>query len=274
MNLTGVKHGSKCLSVFPRSRVGFVVADGLGGQIITSQPTVPIPVLKSLALDDAGRPIIAPGGGYEENDPPAIDSLIGADHCGKQWRIQGRSGHSQILRWDGCKFILEADDQSKELVDYPQAAPGECGVKEAVLIVGDDGIARLGYRNTQTVAAGCCMIWPGPWDTVPAGWSPCDGRSLSPTQYVELFTAIGYAHGNDAGNFRVPDPRGYFMKFTDNGAGIDLESASRVARYPGGNVTTGVGSVHLFSTPKDASANRAWNMYFNMIIYLGCVADG
>jgi len=40
----------------------------------------------------------------------------------------------------------------------------------------------------------------------PAGWFPCDGRSLSVSQYAALFSLIGtYYGGNGTTNFNLPN---------------------------------------------------------------------
>lgn len=47
----------------------------------------------------------------------------------------------------------------------------------------------------------------------PVGYVECDGRSLSRTEYPELFTAIGTTYGTiNASAFNVPDIRGYFVR--------------------------------------------------------------
>ena len=247
-----------------------MVADGQGGQVLTTQPTVRIPKLKSYILDEFGKPAISPEGGFQENDPPGIESLVGSNECGQQWRIQGRSGFQQKLYWDGCKFVFRSDDTDKSLDEYtPIDSPGDQNSYEAVITVKADGSAVIGYRTTPSVAPGCCMIWPGLINAIPTGWLPCDGVSYETTEYPQLFLAIGYSHGNDGGKFRVPDPRGYMVRFQNNLNGIDLNAATRTAKYPGGNSGDNVGSVQEMSAASDLSTNRLWNMYFNMIIFPG-----
>ncbi len=43
----------------------------------------------------------------------------------------------------------------------------------------------------------------------PSGWAPCDGRSLAPSEYPDLFGAIGTTFGGDGrSSFNMPDLRG------------------------------------------------------------------
>ena len=45
-------------------------------------------------------------------------------------------------------------------------------------------------------------------DAIPPGWVPCDGRSLSKTEYSSLFNVCGTRYGSDTSStFRVPDSR-------------------------------------------------------------------
>lgn len=42
----------------------------------------------------------------------------------------------------------------------------------------------------------------------PAGWLPCDGRSLPVQQNTALYSLIGYQYGGSGANFNLPDLRG------------------------------------------------------------------
>jgi microcystin-dependent protein len=42
----------------------------------------------------------------------------------------------------------------------------------------------------------------------PTGWLPCDGRSVSASQFDALFAVIGTTYGGDSQNFKLPDLRG------------------------------------------------------------------
>lgn len=44
--------------------------------------------------------------------------------------------------------------------------------------------------------------------TTPDGWLLCDGRSLSKTQYSDLFNVIGYTYGGSGNNFNLPNLKG------------------------------------------------------------------
>ncbi|WP_264046860.1 phage tail protein [Methylobacterium flocculans] len=73
------------------------------------------------------------------------------------------------------------------------------------------------------------VVWPhigrpgaigmfGAEGSIPPGWVPCDGRSLSRSAYASLFFFIGGTYGlPDANTFRVPDLRGRAPFGTDGG---------------------------------------------------------
>lgn len=59
--------------------------------------------------------------------------------------------------------------------------------------------------------------------TVPAGWLPCDGRTVLRSQYPELFAAIGttWGAGDNVSTFSLPELRGETLRAWDNGRGVD-----------------------------------------------------
>jgi hypothetical protein len=89
--------------------------------------------------------------------------------------------------------------------------------------------------NNFLVVPGTIISFGGA--TAPAGYVPCDGRSLATTgQYADLFAAIGYAWGGAGATFKAPDLRGLFVRGT---------GANGTARTAGGGVpaTGAVGGV-------------------------------
>lgn len=53
------------------------------------------------------------------------------------------------------------------------------------------------------------------------GWMLCDGRSLSRTDFSDLFAIIGTSFGSDnAGTFKLPDTRGRVVAGVGQGAGL------------------------------------------------------
>lgn len=112
-------------------------------------------------------------------------------------------------------------------------------------IIYDDKFNTVPYAKAAEngVPAGTIVPFAGPKSNIPTGWLYCDGTSYASTgMYGKLYTAIGFSWGNDGGKFRVPDLRGYFLRGWDDGAGIDPDKASRVAKYTGGNTGDAIGT--------------------------------
>lgn len=229
--------------MFPRLKEGFVVNDGHGGAVVTNQPQVRIPYLRTLLYDEFGQPIIAETGSPEEDNPPAVDSLVVSGACGLQWRYRGRAGYRQRLVWDGCKWIVENDNE-KEIDDYPSVVDGrdDCGYLPMVLVQQTNGTYKVGYRSTHYRFPGEIIPYGGALNTIPDDFLPCNGFSYDPLDYPNLFTAIGYKWGNDGGLFRVPDLRGYFLRGVDHGEQVDEDAPTRTAKFAGGNTGDNVGS--------------------------------
>jgi microcystin-dependent protein len=57
----------------------------------------------------------------------------------------------------------------------------------------------------------------------PTGWLKANGAAVSRTTFARLFAKIGTTHGAGDGvtTFNLPDPRGRFPRFLDDGRGID-----------------------------------------------------
>lgn len=86
-------------------------------------------------------------------------------------------------------------------------------------------VAQVKAIATQARAAapvGIVMAWPGPVNTIPAGWALCDGRSFagqgapgasnSGLDAKGLRTALGTASSNPYGPDKLPDYRGLFLR--------------------------------------------------------------
>jgi len=73
-----------------------------------------------------------------------------------------------------------------------------------------------------------------------AGWLICDGRSLSRTNYPELFELIGTKYGNvDANTFNLPDCRGRVLGAIGSGSGLTSRSAGTLIGAETHVLTTG-----------------------------------
>jgi microcystin-dependent protein len=87
---------------------------------------------------------------------------------------------------------------------------------------GIGGFYLLNLSNSQSIPPGSGSFYFSSGGD-PPGWYICDGRAVSRTADSALFSAIGttYGAGDGSTTFNIPDPRGYFMRVLDSGAGID-----------------------------------------------------
>jgi microcystin-dependent protein len=100
------------------------------------------------------------------------------------------------------------------------------------------------------VPTGGIIAYGGLEGSIPAGWVPCDGRSLdgSLAQNAALFAAIGTIWGGTGFLFNVPDFRGVFLRMintTSTGQALDaFKDPGEAGRKKRDNVSpaTGVGS--------------------------------
>ena len=79
----------------------------------------------------------------------------------------------------------------------------------------------VGYTANSFCPSGMVMIFAG--DFAPVGWLKANGAAVSRTVYANLFVAIGtrYGAGDGYSTFNLPDLRGEFPRFWDDGRGVD-----------------------------------------------------
>mgnify|MGYP000949570363 CR=1 FL=1 len=90
----------------------------------------------------------------------------------------------------------------------------------------NDAIAQLNTLLTGYTANSFCpsgMIMTFATDYAPAGWLKANGAAVSRTLYANLFAAIGtrFGAGDGYSTFNLPDLRGEFARFWDDGRGVD-----------------------------------------------------
>ncbi|MCK6382610.1 MAG: phage tail protein [Leptospiraceae bacterium] len=80
--------------------------------------------------------------------------------------------------------------------------------------------------------------------TPPIGFLFCDGSEVGRDSYSNLFSVIGttFGVGNASTTFNLPDLRGRFIRYRDDGTGRDIDVLLRVGTN-GGNIGDNVGSL-------------------------------
>ncbi len=148
----------------------------------------------------------------------------------------------EVLRWEGgpttsgMYLKQEAIGVTANNVEYPKAytrrtlAPGIgaenykwadfAEIKSIRQLMAENATLRNEITSMQGTPLGIVEMWAG--SAVPEGYVLCDGRTMSTTEYPELFKALGTTfntaisasgtkYTTPSGQFRVPDLRGRFV---------------------------------------------------------------
>jgi microcystin-dependent protein len=103
-------------------------------------------------------------------------------------------------------------------------------------------------------------------DTAPDGTLAALGQPISRTDYADLFAVYGTKFGDGSKNadgsssgfsgthFNLPKSQGQFMRFPDDGAGIDPNAGARTAMNDGGATGDDIGSVQADATAPNSLA--------------------
>lgn len=99
--------------------------------------------------------------------------------------------------------------------------------------------------HNAMLPAGMIVPFAGPVENIPVGWLLCDGRTVSRSEYINLYDAIGVAwgEGNGTTTFNLPDLRGMFLRGVSGESGNDADANKRtMLNENGGNTGNNVGS--------------------------------
>lgn len=119
-------------------------------------------------------------------------------------------------------------DRGKTAYVHSQAAHAPAAAQKNSDILKAEIEAKLvglieSHWHPGSVPAGTVFTYAGA--TVPTGYLRCNGLAVSRTTYAALFAAIGtrYGAGNGSTTFNLPEVRGEFPRFADDGRGVDPE---------------------------------------------------
>jgi microcystin-dependent protein len=112
----------------------------------------------------------------------------------------------------------------------------------------------------QVMPPGMIMSYGG--SAAPTGWLACQGQVVSQTTYANLYAAIGAAWdigGEGAGNFRLPDLRGVFLRGTGvnatgsstgaTGQAVGTYVADTYLNHSHTATSTDAGHTHIYASP-------------------------
>jgi len=110
----------------------------------------------------------------------------------------------------------------------PLASPSFTGAPSAPTAPTGTATTQLATTAFVQAAVTAASLPPGVIVFFPTSWAPsgflkCNGAAVSRTAYAALFAVIGtyYGVGDGYNTFNLPEPRGTFPRFLDDGRGID-----------------------------------------------------
>lgn len=276
---------TKLLNEWRRRPLNQLKIDPLNPAVIIAEQIIPA---------DEGGKWIREIGLYDE-----AGDLVAVANCAPSFKplLSQGSGRTQIVRMN---FIVTSAGNITLKIDpaivlasraYVDAAilevlpknktPGEwTRVKTnnlGLVVSGDnpDTLAGMGIKDTYTKAEIAAMIAQAsalpvgtmvafPKAVVAPGFLEVDGSVQSIATYPDLFAYLGTTFntgGEGAGNFRLPDSRGEFLRGWDHGRGVDAgrtvgstQKGSLVALDTG---TTGLQVMHFTGSPTVTGGQQA-----------------
>lgn len=218
-------------------------APGAKAYFYQSGTTTPVTVYQDSAYTTPhASPVVANSAGVFPvvyyNGPYDVKSVVtGADDTAISTIDPIVKLNTSLSGADGISFSPitgnDAEDVQNAIENNTTARTGRSTDVQSILGAADvaEVVDLLGL--TGAAPTGTPMLWLT--DTAPVGWLLATGQAVSRTTYADLFSVIGETFGNGDGSttFNLPDPSGLFPRFTDNGAGVDPDAASRTDRGDG-----------------------------------------
>ena len=151
-------------------------------------------------------------GGRYRFDQSFCDTIGGYPKGAVLLNDKGDAEYISLVEQNRINFNTESNNKAWAVLsrtsDYPELA-----ALNALL---------TGYTANSYCPSGQIGLFA--MDYAPAGWLKANGAAVSRTLYANLFAAIGtrFGAGDGYSTFNLPDLRGEFPRFWDDGRGIDL----------------------------------------------------
>lgn len=141
--------------------------------------------------------------------------------------------------------------------------------------IADQTAATRTGTTSSLVPSG--VIFPYAGSTTPSGWIVCDGTAYSQADYPELFAALGNIYNTQinpttglawiapsAGQFRVPDMRGLFLRGEGTASGGDAvtiggHQGQKTAKNGIGAVASGTSLTASVPMSNGGNSNGMWH---------------
>lgn len=166
------------------------------------------------------------------NDTPASTAVISAQGA-DAIRVVGAGvatisllpGDTVLLEHNGASWSIANNSYAKANVNSPTfsgvpVAP-TAGAGTSTSQLATTQFVQTALSSFSAVPVGSIIMTLGV--SAPAGTLKLNGAVISRTTYTNLFSVIGISYGAGDGSttFGLPDFRGYFPRFTDDGRGVD-----------------------------------------------------
>jgi hypothetical protein len=122
-------------------------------------------------------------------------------------------------------WLNQVQDELLAVVQAAQIAPNKATTNQLLAAINAIVGNMINSRGNDFCPSGMVMTFAS--DFAPAGWLKANGAAVSRTVYAKLFAAIGtrYGAGDGYSTFNLPDLRGEFARFWDDGRGVDAGRA-------------------------------------------------
>ncbi|WP_338580039.1 phage tail protein [Pseudomonas sp. ML2-2023-6] len=174
-----------------------------------------------------------------------------------------RNGDYQHLRARGTK------KEDVGLSELPNAKSDDPGSDSSEILATTKALNALRQIIADSAVGEIFMV---AMDTPPPGSFRANGAAVSRTVYAKLFAKIGtkYGAGDGVSTFNLPDPRGFFPRFLDDGRGIDVGrllgsfQADETRSHTHGASSAGAGG-HTHAASSDVQGEHTHNVHYGNI---------
>ena len=122
-------------------------------------------------------------------------------------------------------WLNQVQDELLAVLGAANIAPNKAMTNQLAAAINAIVSNMINSRGNDFCPSG--MVMPFAGDFAPTGWLKANGAAVSRTVYAKLFAAIGtrYGAGDGYSTFNLPDLRGEFPRFWDDGRGVDAGRA-------------------------------------------------
>lgn len=188
--------------------------------------------------------------GYSKENQTSKSKFFSNDTELKQFKDKyiETSGPDAVFKMRGI-HLLETGKFTAKLASLVDMISFEPSVEQGTIVITSQMQMNSALKadQYQFMPVGSVIAFGGKRELLPSNWAVCEGQEVAVSEFPVLYQKLKDFWGTAAaGQFKLPDLRGYFLRGIDGGSGRDPENASRVAS--GANSSSDVGSIQSDST--------------------------